>query len=68
LKSKGATDAIMKQCEQVLSQMRQVYLDADVPGVIADRHLKKNADRYYPSCDQAVDVYCGSETNGRSVN
>ncbi len=38
---KGATDAIMKQCEQVLSQMRQVYLDADVPGVIADRHLKK---------------------------
>ena len=39
--SRNATDAIIKQCETVLSNMRQVYLDAKVPGVIADRHLKK---------------------------
>ncbi len=36
-----ATDAIMKQCEPVLSQMRDVYLAEKVPGVIADRHLKQ---------------------------
>lgn len=41
IESRSATDAIIKQCEQVLSNMRQVYLDAEVPGVIADRHLKK---------------------------
>lgn len=41
IESRSATDAIIKQCEEVLSKMRQVYLDADVPGVIADRHLRK---------------------------
>jgi len=41
IESRSATDAIIKQCETVLSKMRQVYLDAKVPGVIADRHLKK---------------------------
>lgn len=41
IESRTATDAIIKQCENVLSNMRQVYLDAKVPGVIADRHLKK---------------------------
>ena len=41
IESRSATDAIIKQCENVLSQMRQVYIDAEVPGVIADRHLKK---------------------------
>ena len=41
IESRNATDAIIKQCEKTLSEMRQVYLDAEVPGVIADRHLKK---------------------------
>lgn len=41
IESRSATDAIIKQCEDVLSQMRQVYLDAKVPGVVADRQLKK---------------------------
>jgi len=38
---RNATDAIMKQCEPVLTKMREVYTDAEVPGVIADRHLKQ---------------------------
>jgi len=41
IESRNATDAIIKQCEQVLAKMRQVYIDAEVPEVIADRHLKK---------------------------
>ena len=41
LESRHATDAIIKQCEPVLAEMRKVYADAGVPGVIADRHLKK---------------------------
>ncbi len=41
IESRSATDAIIKQCENVLSNIRKVYLDADVPSVIADRHLKK---------------------------
>jgi hypothetical protein len=36
-----ATEEIMKQCESVLSQMRDVYLAEKVPAVIADRHLKQ---------------------------
>ncbi|MDP1665281.1 MAG: hypothetical protein Q8L79_09150 [Methylobacter sp.] len=39
--SRRATDAIMKQCESVLSEMREVYLAEKVPGTIADRHLKQ---------------------------
>jgi hypothetical protein len=39
--SRKATDAIMKQCEPFLAKMREVYTDAKVPGVIADRHLKQ---------------------------
>jgi hypothetical protein len=39
--SRKATDAIMKQCESILSKMREVYTEAEVPGVIADRHLKQ---------------------------
>jgi hypothetical protein len=39
--SRNATEAIMKQCEPVLAKMREVYTDAKVPGVIADRHLKQ---------------------------
>jgi hypothetical protein len=39
--SRHATDAIMKQCESVLAKMREVYTAAEVPGVIADRHLKQ---------------------------
>ena len=31
----------MKQCEPVLAKMREIYTDAEVPGVIADRHLKQ---------------------------
>ncbi|MCK5831730.1 MAG: hypothetical protein KAH20_15655 [Methylococcales bacterium] len=41
IESRSATDAIIKQCENVLSKMRIVYTDVKVPGVIADRHLKK---------------------------
>jgi hypothetical protein len=39
--SRRATDAIMKQCESVLSQMREIYLAEKVPEIIADRHLKQ---------------------------
>jgi hypothetical protein len=39
--SRPATEEIMKQCESVLSQMREVYLAEKVPGPIADRHLKQ---------------------------
>ena len=41
LESRNATDAIIKLCEPTLAEMRKVYTDAEVPGVIADRHLKK---------------------------
>lgn len=40
-KAKSSTDTVIKNCEKVLARMRQVYLDAKVPVVIADRHLKK---------------------------
>jgi hypothetical protein len=39
--SRKATEEIMKQCEPVLSQMRESYLAEKVPGTIADRHLKQ---------------------------
>jgi hypothetical protein len=39
--TRNATDAIMKQCETILAKMREVYTEADVPEVIADRHLKQ---------------------------
>lgn len=39
--SRRATEEIMKQCESVLSQMREVYLAEKVPEVIADRHLRQ---------------------------
>jgi len=39
--SRKATDAIMKQCEPFLAKMREVYTEAEVPGVIADRHLRQ---------------------------
>ncbi|MDI1279609.1 hypothetical protein [Methylobacter sp.] len=39
--SRQATEEIMKQCESVLSQMREVYLAEKVPSIIADRHLKQ---------------------------
>lgn len=41
LDSRNATDAVIKACEPTLAEMRKVYTDAQVPGVIADRHLKK---------------------------
>lgn len=41
IEPRSATDAITRQCEKVLAKMRQVYLEAKVPEVIADRHLKK---------------------------
>ncbi|WP_432741449.1 hypothetical protein ABXJ76_14565 [Methylobacter sp. G7] len=39
--SRRATEAIMKQCESILSQMREVYLAEKVPGIVADRHLRQ---------------------------
>lgn len=41
LESRNATDVIIRDCEPVLAEIRKVYLDAEVPGVVADRHLKK---------------------------
>lgn len=38
---RNATEAIIKRCEAVLAGMRQVYLDAGVPEIIAGRHMKK---------------------------
>lgn len=40
LESRHATDAIIKQCEPTLAEMRGIYIDAGVPGSVADRHLK----------------------------
>lgn len=39
--SRQATEAIVKQCENVLAKMRDVYIAEKVPEVIADRHLKQ---------------------------
>jgi hypothetical protein len=39
--SRSATETIVKQCESVLTKMREVYLGEKVPEVIADRHLKQ---------------------------
>jgi hypothetical protein len=39
--ARKATDVIIKQCESGLAKMREIYTDAKVPGVIADRHLKQ---------------------------
>jgi len=41
LESRNATDVIIKSCEPTLAEIRKVYTDAEVPGEIADRHLKK---------------------------
>ena len=41
LDSRNATDAVIRQCEPTLAEMRKVYTDAEVPGIVADRHLKK---------------------------
>ena len=41
LESKNATSKIIKQCEPNLAKMREMYLAEKVPGVVADRHLKK---------------------------
>ena len=41
LESRNATDAVIKQCEPTLAEMRKVYTDAEVPGIVADRLLKK---------------------------
>jgi hypothetical protein len=39
--SRQATEIIIKECEPVLTKMREVYLGEEVPEVIADRHLKQ---------------------------
>jgi len=39
--SRAATETIIKQCESVLTKMREIYLAEKVPEVIADRHLKQ---------------------------
>ena len=40
MESRRATDAIIKQCEPTLAEMRGVYIAAGVPETVADRHLK----------------------------
>ena len=39
--SRKATEDIIKQCEPSLGKMREVYLAENVPGTIADRHLRQ---------------------------
>ncbi len=39
--SRQATETIMKQCESFLTKMREIYLDVEVPAIIADRHLRQ---------------------------
>lgn len=39
--SRKGTEEIIKQCEPVLSKMRDVYLAEKVPGAMADRHLRQ---------------------------
>lgn len=41
IESRSATEAITKQCEKVLSNMRQVYLSVKMSEKVADRHLRK---------------------------
>ena len=41
LESRNATDVVIRACEPVLAELRKVFTDAEVPGVIADRQLKK---------------------------
>ncbi|MGD0961245.1 MAG: hypothetical protein ABSB19_15670 [Methylomonas sp.] len=41
LESRHATDAVIKECEPVLGEIRTAYTEAGVPGAIADRQLKK---------------------------
>jgi hypothetical protein len=36
-----ATETVIKECEPVLSKIREAYLSEKVPAVIADRQLKK---------------------------
>lgn len=39
--TRNATEAIVKQCEEILGDIRKVYTDVKVPEVIADRHLRQ---------------------------
>lgn len=41
LDSRHATELLMKQCEPILAQMREVYTAENVPGIVADRHLRQ---------------------------
>ena len=63
--SRKATDAIMKQCEAILSKMREVYTQAEVPGVIADRHLKQMR---LQTTREALQGMMFSEASRKAVN
>ncbi len=39
--SRKATDMVMKQCELVLKDVRQIFIDEKVPEQLADRYMKK---------------------------
>ena len=39
--SRAATDAVIKQCESTLAQVRKTFVNEGVPTVIIDRFLKK---------------------------
>lgn len=43
---RNATDAVIKQCEPVLSKIRETYVAEKIPGQVADRHLKQLRVRY----------------------
>ena len=63
--TRNATDTIMKQCESALAKMRKVYTDAEVPGVIADRHLKQMR---MQTTREALQGMMFSEAARKSVN
>ncbi|MGZ8152561.1 MAG: hypothetical protein ACXW0Q_07090 [Methylovulum sp.] len=39
--TRNATDGIIKQCEPALTKIREVYTSENIPGSVADRHLKQ---------------------------
>jgi hypothetical protein len=41
LDTRKATEEIMKQCEPVLGEIREVYAAEKIPTALADRHLKQ---------------------------
>lgn len=43
--SRAATDMILKACEPILADIRERFLEQEVPEAIADRYLKRKRTR-----------------------